>query len=433
MPKTALIINPYIFDFKLYDEWMHPTGLYFLIHYLQESGFETHYINCLERPGTTRKKRYNTGDFPWTEIEKPELYNSVQRKYKMYGISPDDFKTKLSRIPSPDVICVGSMMTYWLPGVSETIRLIRCVHPKSPLVVGGIAAQLFGDYVAKSHPDIVLAHKDCEIAGIRFSNRIADQNWTPGLIAGIKAAGNVPHGPVLTSLGCPLSCSYCASKKLQPRFTHRPPGLVSQEIHFMSDSLHIRDFAFYDDALLAKAEGSLFPLAEKLGNLKNKLRFHTPNGLHLKYLNRKVLDCLKSLNVTTLRFGYETAMNRYRNSTDGKITSSLLQEKTALLRATGFVRNVGIYLMAGLPEQKPEDVLEEMDKVSSCGVMVKPVFLSPVPGTPLFNVYSKQFPQLLADPLWHNDTFFITKLPGWNSDAMEKVRKKAKELNCSLS
>lgn len=434
MPKTALIINPHVFDFKLYDEWMHPIGLYFLIHFLQENGFETHYINCLERPATARKKRFSTGDYPWTEVEKPQQYSSIKRKFKMYGISPDDFKNRLYRTPSPDVICVGSMMTYWLPGVSETIRLIRTVHPKSPIVAGGIAAQLFGDYLEHNHPDIILAHRECNVAGIRFSNRISEyQNWTPGLIAGIKAAGIVPHGPVLTSLGCPLSCSYCASKRLQPRFRLRPSDLVSEEILFMSDNLQISDFAFYDDALLAQAEDCLFPLAERLGDLKKRLRFHTPNGLHLKYLNRSVLNCLKSLNVTTLRFGYETALNRFKSSTDGKITLPLLKEKTALLREFGFIKNIGIYLMAGLPGQKAEDVLEEMDQIFSCGVMVKPVFLSPVPGTPLFTLYSKQFPQLLTDPLWHNDTFFITKLPGWNTDNVEKIRQKAKELNNRLS
>jgi hypothetical protein len=27
----ALVINPHAADFKLYDEWMHPLGLYLLI------------------------------------------------------------------------------------------------------------------------------------------------------------------------------------------------------------------------------------------------------------------------------------------------------------------------------------------------------------------------------------------------------------------
>ena len=33
-PFAALVVNPFITDFKLYDEWMHPLGLYFLIDLL---------------------------------------------------------------------------------------------------------------------------------------------------------------------------------------------------------------------------------------------------------------------------------------------------------------------------------------------------------------------------------------------------------------
>ncbi len=430
MAKTAIVINPYIFDFKLYDEWMHPLGLYFLIEYLQYYGFQTHFINCLER--SDAPKRFGTGEFKSVEIEKPDLYRQLKRKYKKYGITAEEFKRRLENVPSPDLICIGSMMTYWLPGVIQTIREIRQVHPTVQILVGGVAAQLFGNYLRENISGISVADKEVQLSEIPFTCRIEQNNFEPSLSAGLKAAEKLPHGPVLSSLGCPLTCHYCASKKLQPSFHRRPVQLVADEIRLASELFQAQDFAFYDDALLVQFQKTIEELVASIGDLIGKIRFHTPNGLHLKYLDSRTLELLTELNVTTLRFGYETSSDRYRHVTNDKANMEMLIEKARLIKTAVNHMNVGIYIMAGLPEQKPEDVLDEMDMVSSLGMQVKPVFISPVPRTPLFSHYVKIWPQIASDPLWHNDLFFITKLPGWGSDEVELVRHRAKELNQAL-
>ena len=77
-------------------------------------------------------------------------------------------------------------------------------------------------------------------------------------------------------------------------------------------------------------------------------------------------------------------------------------------------------------------MVEEMKFITSLGVTVKPVFLSPVPGTPIFSEYAKSYPQLLTDPYWHNDSFFIIQLPLWGEEKVEMVRQYARELNTTL-
>ena len=41
------------------------------------------------------------------------------------------------------------MMTYWYPGVQETIEIIRSVFPQTPIVLGGIYARLCADHAKK--------------------------------------------------------------------------------------------------------------------------------------------------------------------------------------------------------------------------------------------------------------------------------------------
>ena len=39
----------------------------------------------------------------------------------------------------------------------------------------------------------------------------------------------------------------------------------------------------------------------------------------------------------------------------------------------------------------------------------------------LFERYAERYPAIRTDPLWHNDTFFITQLPGWGVEGVEEV------------
>jgi radical SAM superfamily enzyme YgiQ (UPF0313 family) len=192
----------------------------------------------------------------------------------------------------------------------------------------------------------------------------------------------------------------------------------------------VTDFAFCDDALLYKPQVALIPVLDFVKKRGFNLRFHTPNGLHLRFVEENLMMQLREAGFKTLRFGYESSALKHKDDTCGKGIRKEVAEKIALILKCGFKSSeIGVYIMAGLKDQTPTEVLEEMDFIGSLGINVKPVFLSPVPGTPIYKSYIKQFPQLGYDPLWHNDSFFITQLPGWNTDLVEEIRLKARSLN----
>ena len=253
--KNALVINPYITDFKLYDEWMHPLGLYFLIDTLMRQGFSVEYFNCQSRILT---RKYGTGCLAFKELPKPHLYHHISRKYKQYGIEETEFKRYLQNITKPDLICVGSMMTYWAPGVLRTVDIIREIFPDVPLAIGGIAARLIPEYFQKNLRNIFIN----EIPGfndfLKTDQYLNKEQIT--LLPGLKTVKNpLPHGPLLLSVGCPMRCTYCASSVLQPRYYKRSLQIVLNELDYMVNSLGIQDFAFYDDALLISKDEVLLP------------------------------------------------------------------------------------------------------------------------------------------------------------------------------
>lgn len=432
MSKIA-VINPYVTDFKLYDEWMHPLGLYFLLTLLKKNGHDVSFFNCLQQSTNSSQKKFNTGRFDYVEIEKPALYEEINRKYKLYGRPENELKEFLLSIPHPDLICVGSMMTYWAPGVMKTIKIIRELFTDIPIIIGGIAAQLIPDYFRAQI-------NNCIIAGPLFT---MSSNYLPiSLTRALSPEDSLidalsmekkSHGALLISLGCPLLCSYCASKKLQPHYISRPLPVITKEVEYMITQLGIEDFAFYDDALLFKPELTLIPFLEYVKRENFNVRFHTPNGLHLRFVNEELVLLLRQAGFKTLRFGYESSALKHHKDTCSKVFRDEAAKKINIIKKCGFLPSeIGIYIMAGLKEQTPAEVLEEMDFIGSLGVNVKPVFLSPVPGTLLFHDYVQQFPQLLSDPLWHNDSFFITRLSGWDSDHVEEIRLRARRLNSNL-
>ncbi|KMQ52637.1 Radical SAM domain protein [Chitinispirillum alkaliphilum] len=428
MSKTALIINPWVTDFKLYDEWMHPLGLYILIDQLQKSGYITHYFNCVQR-SESKHKKHNTGAFQCTEIEKPDIFRQIKRRYKRYGVSDEKLKEFLLKTPSPDLICVGSMMTYWLPGVSETIECIRSVHPKTPLIAGGIGAKLFGHYLRKHHPDCTIYGND------NFEDHLSSL-FKPvkpeeiSLIPGLSQLKTAFHAPVLTTLGCPMSCSYCASSLLQPHYYKRDISQVIEEIAFMRERHDVKNFSFYDDALLMDGYNTLYPIYKALEKGISEVRFHTPNGLHARFIDQNTAALMHRMNFQTIRIGYESGNVKHRKQIANKISKDLIAQKIEILQTAGFKKQqIGVYIMGGLESQVPEDFIKEVEFISGLNVMVKPVFISPVPGTSLFDKYANIYPQLLSDPNWHNDVFFITNLPGWTESVLRELELRVRYLN----
>ncbi|MBM4079972.1 MAG: hypothetical protein FJ278_09755, partial [Planctomycetes bacterium] len=167
MPSRILLINPCIHDFTAYDLWMKPLGLLYVAAALERAGYDVRLVDCLDKyhPGVLklqgrerpRLKQFGCGKFFDQEIEKPPALRAVPRRFRRFGITPDLFRAELRHGPTPQLIFVTSMMTYWYPGVFEAIRLARETFPSAPIALGGIYATLCPDHARKhSGADFVL-------------------------------------------------------------------------------------------------------------------------------------------------------------------------------------------------------------------------------------------------------------------------------------
>ncbi|MFA5110700.1 MAG: radical SAM protein, partial [Desulfobaccales bacterium] len=212
---------------------------------------------------------------------------------------------------------------------------------------------------------------------------------------------------ILTSRGCPLDCTYCASRLLQPDYRRRQPLAVVEELIHWQDHLGLTDAAFYDDALLLAAADHLLVILAELEKRGRVFRFHTPNGLHARLITREVAGWLKRANFATLRLGVETTALG-RAGLDHKLNPGELEAALSHLRAAGFSpAEIGVYLLIGLPDQDEAEVVTSIRQVKQLGATPVLALYSPIPGTALWpQAQACSRYDLNADPLFQNNSLF---------------------------
>jgi len=154
--SRILLINPWIYDFAAYDFWLKPLGLLYVGKILKEMGHEVFLIDLLNRHDpdlpkfikVPKDKRYGTGKFPSEIIPKPPQLKFIPRKYKRYGAPPEYLEWKLKEIGKIDLVMITSMMTYWYPGVWDTISFIK-QRVNAPIILGGVYVNILPNHAKK--------------------------------------------------------------------------------------------------------------------------------------------------------------------------------------------------------------------------------------------------------------------------------------------
>jgi len=408
-----LCINPWIYDFAAHDFFARPLGLLSVAGALRAQGYGVRLIDCTG--ASPQPNSGVTGRLPKEITPMPTPLAGLPRRYGRYGIPEKEFVTRLTTGPRPAAVAVTSLMTYWYPGVQAVIRLVRRHLPGVPVILGGIYATLCLEHAqATSGADLVLPGPGesslltalAEITGGPAPDMVQESQS----LTCYPALDLLPSSrliPLLTSRGCPFTCSYCASRILQPRWEPRSPDAVVDELAHWHTRWGATEVALYDDALLVNPRDHLLPILEGVRRRGLPLRFHTPNGLHVGLITPEVAHWLHLSRFDTLRLGLETnALGTTRR--DHKVKAGDLEEAMVALTVAGFPpRKIGVYLMVGLPGQLDEEVVDSIRAVRALGATPVLTFYSPIPHTTLWEEACRiSRYDLAAEPLAQNNSIF---------------------------
>lgn len=433
-----LLVNPWIHDFAAYDFWAKPAGLLTIAAILRHHGLTVSYIDCLDRfhpraPSSDPQLRYGRGPYLKTRIPKPFGLNDVSRNFSRYGIKPHWLKEDLLKCGRPDLVLVTSLMTYWYPGVRETIKMIRSVFPQTPIVLGGIYARLCHDHARKhsgaDHVTAATAEKGLfalvkKLSGYSVTRAFRAANLDSYPYPALDLQTRINYVPILTSRGCPFHCAYCASRLLEPELMRRSPESVIEEIKYWHKKYELSDFVLYDDAFLVDAENHAIPILEGILDTDIKVRFHTPNAVHIRGISKRTARLMYKAGFTTLRLGLESVEFDHRQEIDRKVSDDEFKRAVKCLLEAGFDKNqVGAYLLVGLPGQKFSSIEYSIQTVKQIGITPVPAYYTPIPHTALWPkaVAASRY-AIESDPIFTNNAIIPCSKESFSWKSISRVK-----------
>jgi radical SAM superfamily enzyme YgiQ (UPF0313 family) len=470
----ALLISPPVYDFALYDLHIAPFGLVRVGRAFEAAGYCTELVDALStedersraRLGTPKRRADGTGKLFRKRVRWPLGVNPLDRSFGRYGMEEESLKARIGAAfggERPDVVLVTSGMTYWYPGVVEAVRLARTVYPRVPVVVGGVYATLLPEHcAAATGADFVAAGSSLSRTAGFLEARglpapaVPEGEQHPGVPV---APSVVPSGrgsaAIRLNRGCPYRCDYCAANVLCPTFSPGHPETAFAEVRRLFEQHGTRNFGFYDDALLVgkrqvfrhflELVAAQWPRAAAATDRRGAAgvepggacgesaapSFYLPNAVHMRHLDEETARLMKEAGVEEVRLGFESddeGFHADHNAGAGTVGTKTgrtsLREVSRILRSAGFgTSQVGVYVLAGLPGQRREEVEHAVRSAGEEGVNVYVSEFSPVPGSSLWErcVAQSRFP-VDEEPLYQNNTLLPNAWDGFTSADLAEVK-----------
>lgn len=420
--KRILFVNPWVYDFTAYDLWMKPLGLLYLASHLRNSGYQVTLLDCMDRhhpympisnnPGPKGLRSMGCGGYYREKIPKPIQFLSIPRYWSRFGIPWDRIEKYLSEIEPPEWVFITGIMTYWYPGQVAFFNLVRQIWKKAQIIIGGWYPTLCSEHARQWGFDRIVSGVDpLQVikqlsSDFRELSLITDYKKFFSVKPSFDLYTKLDYTVVLTSIGCPFRCTYCASGRYFPEFWRRPWGEVLNEIIYDYQNYRIQDIAFYDDALLYRTEESFLPLLRALQKEQLPIRFHLPNSIHARYVTREIAELMRECNFKTLRISLEFSDAIIQKNTGNKVNNSIFEKAIQFFIQAGYApEELEVYLLFGLPGLNVKDYEYSIQYVTDLGLKPRLSLFSPIPGTPDFE--RATWHQIKDDPLLQNKIAYL--------------------------
>jgi len=362
------------------------------------------------------------------------------------GVSDSRMLTVVSKF---DVIGITSIFSHQETMVLNTAKLIKKVFPNKVLVSGGVNARFRNekffeagfDYICTSEAeftfrDLVLAvqknRKTPDLANIRFlmfkdengnvqftgNGRIItnldeipvpawhllpnERYWKIGRPHGgrFKPGTELKYASMVTSMGCPFSCSYChissetadESSGAIGKFRVKSINRVINELEILK-SLGVKQVFIEDDSIFGKKKRAIEMLKQIKGSGVQILDVNGVNIIHLLKKGQpdlEVLELLKDAGFTEIVLPFESSSPRIiRKYASNKwdISNSNVTDLIKECKKIGF-RIAGNFML-GYPDESREEIMDTVNYAKnrmSDGLDAANFFLvMPLPGTKLFD------------------------------------------------
>jgi len=145
-------------------------------------------------------------------------------------------------------------------------------------------------------------------------------------------------------------------------------------------------------------------------------------------MDEETASLLSRTGFKTIRLGFETSNEAIQLQTGGKVDNLAFEQAVKYLERAGYSgKEIGVYIMVGLPGQSIGEVKESIAFVKEKGARPMLVEYSPIPHTPLFEKAKRmsQF-DIENEPLYQNNSILPCQ---WDGFTTADYRRLKEELN----
>ncbi|HOW36449.1 MAG TPA: radical SAM protein [Candidatus Omnitrophota bacterium] len=232
--------------------------------------------------------------------------------------------------------------------------------------------------------------------------------------------GGTPYMPIMTSRGCPYSCTYCHNI-LGKQFRARSAENVFAEIEALYQRYGITDFEFTDDCfnLDKKRVLAICELIIKSG-VKMKLSF--PNGLRGDVLDEEILGKLRDAGTRLICLAPETGSKRLQKLIKKNMDLEKLQRMISAAVKLGI--HVHGFFMLGFPTETKSDLKETLRFIGRTKLHTADFFIVNLfPDTEMYRAAKaagKNVPERFDDIDYHDTNFNISDVSNKELIAIQK-------------
>jgi len=187
---------------------------------------------------------------------------------------------------------------------------------------------------------------------------------------------------VITSRGCPFSCTYCGSKNVfGKKIIYRQPKLVIDEMKEMNQKYGVNVFNFVDDTFNVNKNFAI-KIANGVGELSDKIKWSC--NLRLDLIDSEQLDAFKNNGCVSIWLGIESGSDRILKNIKKGFDKKLIREKVKIIKDSGI--NWGGYFMIGFPDETRDEMLKTLEFMKELEPTYAQINIyNPLPGTELYN------------------------------------------------
>jgi radical SAM superfamily enzyme YgiQ (UPF0313 family) len=194
-----------------------------------------------------------------------------------------------------------------------------------------------------------------------------------------------PHSNMLTSRGCPYTCSFCASTRFWPNIRYVSPEAMIEEIRHLRDVYGVRYITFHDDLFIANVKRleAFHELVMREGLPGAGFRFSCASSA--TRITDDMARMLKEMNFVSVSMGLESGNQEVLTRLKGRAFKVDTNEK-----AVQTLHRHGIHPHASFIIGEPQETLEQMQETydfirRNPLSLVNIYVLTPLPGTPVWH------------------------------------------------